>query len=127
MPYLKAVEIADDYAKKQKDSVSPKAVENAKKVAKLIYDTYPNLDTEGKLVDLKMHPTDDGISVELHREFKVWAFKCRNDGTVEYYQHLPGKRFENVFFTIEYQELPSDKIIIQHIQRKRFPYDVKKK
>lgn len=127
MPYSKAVEIADDFAKDQKNPASEKAVENAKKVAKLIYDTYPNLDTEGKFFDLKMHPTDDGISVELFREFKVWAFKCRNDGTAEYYQHLPGKRFENVLCTMDYENLPSDKIIIQHIKRKRFPYDVKKK
>lgn len=127
MSYSKAIELADDYAKKQKDPVSPKAVENAKRVAKLVYDTYPNLDTEGKLFKLSMVPINEGISVELFREFKVWAFNCRNDGTVQYYQHLPGKRFENILCTIEYENLPSDKIIIQHIKRKRFPYDIKKK
>ena len=114
MPYSKAVKMIEDCS-----NTSDSSKENAKKISKLIYKTFPKIEKEGPLTRLCVfNGKEKGISVEYSNEIGTFCFTCRNDGAIHYYQSLLGR---DQWWEQDYEAMPTEKEIVRHLKRKRFP------
>jgi hypothetical protein len=116
MPIEIARELAEGYVKEKK--YTPEQQNFILRIAALVYKTFPDLDERSPR--LYILPAE----IEFDNEYGIRAFYLskKDEGAAYYYQYQRGR--ENDY----YEEGPkqfvlfTDKEIIAHIKRKRFPY-----
>lgn len=129
MPYTKAVEMIEKCREpdisKEYPGASNCSINNAKRISKLIYKTFPRLDNSSRgLTRMCIFHSKKGVIVEFCNEFGVFSFTSKNNGEIHYYQCMMG---QDSPWTQDYKSLPNEKEIIRHIKRKRLPYERRQK
>ncbi len=117
MPYEKAVQYIEN-RNPDFPRLSPRAIENAKRVSRVLFVTFSNIDD---LPDLLWYSnvlhTKENVIVSICTPYRAFDFTCNSDGTFNYFEASRFKRDKEEIWKNEKSILLTDEEIIKRLKR----------